>query len=490
MNLALARSHVRIDRRRPASWLAVAVAAAGTAWLTTWAPAEAGVRVAAAIATGALAAVIAIGDPPRGLYGPVGGWVWLRAAWPLFAVIAAGLACSRGAGSLAVPACACVSLVAAAWGAVAAVRGGAMPGDAVSMSLATAAAAAAASLGVAEVGRSEFAAVGGAGATWLATHAAWRAWESHRGDFAPSLSPAGHVGLLPCGPEGRLLFGVAMLSALAGMVGWLFLDRESAGWYRLLAAAWFVVGAVPQATLAAGAADDGRRWPLLTTASGAPGLTRPALRAAMLRALDALRPAAAWAAVLGWPLVVAAVLAPTAAERSDRIATVGGLAAAAGVLAVVTAALRLARANRETVLAVAMILVAGVAVAALNAHSPPARAWGLVSKPPQARTQAQAGGRSRLSCKPPGASRGMTACSGMMLRESGHSCETSGSWQGSPFVRGVVSCKEVHPPGRAVGIAWSSGRGLRGARSAGGACLSGLDFSPVKPFFPTRPVPG
>ena len=67
MNLALARVPLRIDRRRPASWLAVALAAGGTAWLMVWPPAEPGVRVAAAIALGGLSAVIAIGDPPRGL---------------------------------------------------------------------------------------------------------------------------------------------------------------------------------------------------------------------------------------------------------------------------------------------------------------------------------------------------------------------------------------------------------------------------------------
>jgi len=361
MNLSLARVHLRIDRRRPASWLAVALAAAGTAWLMTWPPADPGVRVAAAIATGGLAAVIAIGDPPRGLYGPVGGWIWLRAAWPLVAVIAAGLACSRGAESFSIPAVACASLIATAWAMAAAGCGGAMPGDAVSMSLATAGIAAAAGLLASEFGWHASVAVGAAGVAWLAAHVAWRGWESHRSDFAPSLSPAGPVGLLPCGPEGRLLFGIAMLTALAGMVGWLFLAQESAGWYRLLAAAWFVVGAVPQATLAAGEADDRRRWRLLATQPGTREGVKPLLRAALLHA-DAWRPAAAWAAVLGWPVLVAAVLAPTAAERLDRFATVGGLAAAAGGLTVVAAAARLAGASRETALAVGVGVAAGVAV--------------------------------------------------------------------------------------------------------------------------------
>jgi hypothetical protein len=374
MNLSLARVHLRSDRRRPASWLAVALAAAGTAWAMAWLPAEPGVRVAAAIATGALAAVIAIGDPPRGLYGPVSGWAWLRVAWPLVAVIVVGLACCRGVESLAVCAIACVSIVATAWGMVAAVRGGAMPGDAVSVSLACAGVAAAASLFACELGGGEFVAIGAAGAAWLAAHTAWRAWETRRNEPAMSLSPAGPAGLLPCGPEGRLLFGIAMLTALAGMVGWLFLAPESAGWYRLLAAAWFVVGAVPQATLAAGAADDGPRRRLLATRPGPRVGARPSLRAALLHA-DAWRPAAAWAAVLGWPLLVAAVLAPTAAERGDRVATMGGLVVAVGGLTAVTAALRLAGATRETALAVAMILAAGVALA-VGTHIIPLLAHG------------------------------------------------------------------------------------------------------------------
>ena len=376
MNLSLARPHLRIERRRPASWLALGLAGAVMAWLASWPTAEVGVRVAAAIAIGGLAAVIAIGDPPRGLYGPVSGWAWLRVAWPLVAVIVVGLACCRGVESLAVCALACVSIVATAWGMVAAVRGGAMPGDAVSVPLACAGVAAAASLFACELGGGEFVAIGAAGAAWLATHAAWRAWETCRSDAAMSLSlsPAGPAGLLPCGPEGRLLFGIAMLTALAGMVGWLFLAPESAGWYRLLAAAWFVVGAVPQATLAAGAADDGPRRRLLATRPGPRGGARPLLRAALLHA-DAWRPAAAWAAVLGWPLLVAAVLAPTAAERGDRVATMGGLAVAVGGLTAVTAALRLAGATRETALAVAVVVAAGVALA-VGTHIIPLLAHG------------------------------------------------------------------------------------------------------------------
>jgi hypothetical protein len=143
------------------------------------------------------------------------------------------------------------------------------------------------------------------------------------------------------------------------------LEADAAGWYRLLAAAWFTAAAVPQTTLAA--AEVERRG----------------------------RPAAAWATLLGWPLVVAAVLAPNSAAAVERLVSVGGLATSAVALTLLSAGLRRAGASRETALAVAL-------------------------------AAAMAGG--------------------LMLRESGYSCETRGLWQGSPVVRGVVSCKEVHVP--------------------------------------------
>ena len=93
MTPALVGVHLRIDRRRPASWLAAATAAAAVAWLVIRPPPEAGLRVAAAVVAGAVVAVMAIGDPPRGLFGPIRGWVWLRAGWPLAAVVVATGAC-------------------------------------------------------------------------------------------------------------------------------------------------------------------------------------------------------------------------------------------------------------------------------------------------------------------------------------------------------------------------------------------------------------
>ena len=373
MTPAVVGVHLRIDRRRPASWLAAATAATAAVWLMMQPPSAAGLRVAAAVMAGAVAAVMAIGDPPRGLYGPIRDWVWLRAAWPLAAAVAATAASVAAfpvtGGQAVVPsALFCLAVGATAESVRASVRVGATPADAVSMPLAFAGAAAAAAIAAARAGGGDAACGGVVLLTWLACSAAVAAWRQQRGPAAWTGS-AGAVGLFACGPEGRLLAGIAMATSLAGMVSWLFLAADAVGWYRQFAAVWFMAAAVPQATLAP--AEVERRG----------------------------RPAAAWATLLGWPLVVAAVLAPSPAAAVERVVSVGGLAAAAVVFTLLTAGLRRVGASRETALAVAL-------AAALGA--------------------------------------------GLMLRESGHSCETWSSWQGSPVVRGVVSCKEVHVPAGVV----------------------------------------
>ncbi|MGB8853116.1 MAG: hypothetical protein WCC69_06080 [Pirellulales bacterium] len=373
MTPGLVGVHLRIDRRRPASWLAAATAAVAVAWLMMRSPADPGLRAAVAVVAGAVAAVVAIGEVPRGLYGPVRDWVWLRVAWPLTAAVAATATCVAAflfAGGQGVfpSILLCLAVGATAESVRASVRAGATPADAVSMPLAFAGAAAAAAIVAARAGGGDAACGGVVLLTWLACSAALAAWRQQRGPAAWTGS-AGAVALFACGPEGRLLAGIAMATSLTGMVAWLFLEADAAGWYRLLAAMWFTAAAVPQATLTAAEAE--RRG----------------------------RPAAAWSALLGWPLVVAAVLAPSPAAAVERVVSIGGLAAAAVVLTLLSVGLRRIGVSRETVLAVGL---------------------------------------------------GLALATGLMLRESGHSCETLGSWQGSPVVRGVVSCKEVHVPAGVV----------------------------------------
>jgi hypothetical protein len=329
MTSELVRVHLRIDRRRPASWLAAATAAAAVAWLATQSPPEAGLRVAAAVAAGAVVAGMAIGEPPRGLYGSVRGWVWLRAAWPLAsAVVAAGACVWVGGAAGGEPLCAaallCGAMAATAEACVASVRGGATPADTASLPLVLGGFAAAAAVAAGTTfGVGAASCVAAACAAWIACRGGLAGWQQQRAALIWPDSPAA-VGVFASGPEGQLLAGIAMTTALAGMVGWLFLAADAVGWYRLLAAAWFTAAAVPQATLAA--AEVERRG----------------------------RPAAAWATLLGWPLVVATVLAPSSTAAVERAVSVGGLVAAAVALTLLAAGLRRAGASRETTLAVAL----------------------------------------------------------------------------------------------------------------------------------------
>lgn len=335
MTPGLVGLHLRIDRRRPASWLAAATAAVAVAWLVMQPPAGAGLRVAAAVVAGAIVAVMAIGDPPRGMYGPIRGWVWLRAAWPLAAGLAATVVCvatGRAADhAVMVPAVLlCATLATTAEACVAAARAGATPADTASLPLVLAgfAAAAAVAAGM-TIGAGDVSCAAAALFAWLVCCCGVVAWRQQREAVIWPDSPAA-VGLFAAGPEGRLLAGIAMATALAGMVGWLFLATDAAGWYRLLAAAWLTAAAVPQTTLAA--AEVERRG----------------------------RPAAAWATLLGWPLVVAAMLAPNSAAAVERLLSMGGLAAAAVALTLLVAGLRRAGASRETALAVALAVVSGL----------------------------------------------------------------------------------------------------------------------------------
>ena len=332
MTPAVVGVHLRIDRRRPASWLAMATAVTAAVWLMMQPPAEAGLRVAAAVMAGAVAAVMAIGDPPRGLYGPIRDWVWLRAAWPLAAATAASVAAFPVTGGQAVvpSALLCLAVGVTAESVRASVRVGATPTDAVSVPLAAAGFAAAAAVAAwTALGAGDVPCAAAALVAWLVCWGGLVVWRQQRPAILWPDSPTA-VGLFASGHEGRLLAGVAMATALAGMVGWLFLAADAVGWYRLLAAVWFTAAAVPQTTLAA--AEVERRG----------------------------RPAAAWATLLGWPLVVAAVLAPSPAAVVERVVSIGGMAAAAIALTLLTAGLRQVGASRETALAVALAAASGL----------------------------------------------------------------------------------------------------------------------------------
>lgn len=283
----------RIEARRPAAWIALVTAGGAAALLER---AGGGMAMPAAVVSGGLAALAAIGGLVRRAEPPrpAAAWWIVRSGWPLAGAAFGGLASAiAGHG------------VVAAWGVVAG-------------ALVVAAAAA------------------------VVPHVAnpWREWP--------------HVALAPGRPWGEW---IAMPSCLAAMVVCYFLIPELAPWYAVIATGWFVVLAVPAATLAAGAADAFRRDALLRSAVAAARLP-----GTLGHAFDTI---VSQAAVLGWPAVVAAVL------RGPEALAAGGPVVAVGVLAAVAAATALAawigsacRVSGETTLAALTATLAAALVAA------------------------------------------------------------------------------------------------------------------------------
>lgn len=273
---------VRIDSRRPASWLALLAAAiavggaGGTA--AAWLP--------LALLGGGLAGVAAVGDPPRGLAAagtwPEAAWWCVRSAWPLAGTaLAAAMGCDGTSASVvavAVAVTAALTFVAVARGLTAA--------DAAAVGLLAAAAAT-----LAGFGRSS------PGPAWLPATLAWLV------SAAASLWLT--AGSDPVDAWRRVAKAGAMTMALAAMAGCFFLAPEYSRWYAVVAGACFVAAALPEAVLGAGSRDGsarGRLWRSVAPASG--GVPRPVLAAAG----RAARVVAEWAAILAWPAIVAAVL--------------------------------------------------------------------------------------------------------------------------------------------------------------------------------------
>jgi hypothetical protein len=264
---------------------------------------------------------------------------------------------------------AAISAAAAATATVATAcsRRGIGPTDATSTALATAAAAGAAAGVCAGLPRglslATVAWLAAAGAAWWLSGPACRAgagfaWQAERpGQKERSTAAAT---LLADGPARAALSTVAMLSSLAGMVVWFFLDPESGACYPLLALAWFVCLAVPQATSLPA---DGRAGMLARSAAGADNAWQgPAARRARASA-------GVHALVLGWPAVVAlCVYGAGGFVRREPVvwpaATVAALAIAAGGVAALLAVAVRFQVAPGTIRAVAL---AGAAAAGLAA---------------------------------------------------------------------------------------------------------------------------
>lgn len=329
---------VRIDARRPAAWLTLAAAAA--AGMLSAAPFDAGPTPAVwAVVVGAVLGVAALGDVTPQSSGAICDTVWCaeRAAWPLVGWLAA--AACLGAGG----ATACGAVGSVAGGAMYALlcRRGLLAADAASVTLVVACCAGAAGWWADAMwpGRMPGAGVtiAGLGGVAAAVWAVPGVWEL--ATVASMRSSARH-----------LLTAAAMMGAMAGMVGWLFLAAEHAIFDLVASLAWFAALAVPSATMGDGVSH-AAVWRRLERAA-----PRGRLRLGPGRTRDGVQAVVTTAAVVGWPPLVAAALAGGDAARSGAAWLVVSAVAAAAILLLGAVGLgRLVGATPDTQLAVVMV---------------------------------------------------------------------------------------------------------------------------------------
>ena len=367
MQAALLPLMVRIDARRPASWLACGIAAAAVAGLAATAT---GVpAVAAAIACGGWAAV-AVGGPPCGPFPGMkrlaATWWAARAAWPLGGCLAAvaGRWFAAGDGVELGVGCALGIAVALAVAARAA-AGNAAPADATSLALVCSTAAAATAMS----GRSaveSLACAGVAAVVMAVASRGARGWSWSAEGRPRAAASLADIAMFRGGLRWALSV-VAMAASLVGMAVCYFLAPAAAVAGMLAALGWFTTLAVPAALL--GPPCD-RAWMRLTaTVAGADAARRSAGPRGAQRWAAAV--ACGYAAMLGWPPLVAGLLL-TAEAGFDPLAAgpwpwlaVAALAAAAAVLVGFMRCAAVVGCAAETALAGAACLVAIVLVGAL-----------------------------------------------------------------------------------------------------------------------------
>jgi hypothetical protein len=416
--LAMLGIAVSIDRRRPASWITLAIGC----WLGWWCSTDAAADGGIAMLSAAVLAVAAIGDVPLAVCLPAArgrqflwgcAWACERAAWPLVGMMLGMLAGGGGPASFGseffgmLAAATAGALLAAVTTVAGRLAGGTTAADAASLALLLAAASAAAGSGLASW-------LGGSGAcggvAWLLLGGLGWAWSRSQRAARETLLPGSpratqvaaadvlHADVLPAnGPLRQTMTRLAMVAALAAMAGWLVLEpavdpgsgggqdharlqsqweqlvqfqRAAVAW-ALFTAAWFIGLAVPQATLQDGMAG-ARDWDRLfrTTPrarrSGAawrPGLWSP--RVGPVRFAGGV--SLTQAAVLGWPVLVCAVLSlPTPAAARLPLGIVIGLAVAAAVVTAIVFIGATVRASRETTFAAAVAIMVVLLVGILS----------------------------------------------------------------------------------------------------------------------------
>lgn len=393
---------VRIDRRRPASWITLA----SGAWLG-WCCSRPSSNAFAVLASAATLAVAAIGDLPLAVCRPAGGgvssaWAWERSSWPMAGVILGVIAARGGLPHVSVDGLlpvvvgcgfATATLLACRLSAI-------RPADAASLTLLVAAASGA--CGACIASRSRLGLLGAAG-VWLLLGGVCRRWAwspaagIDGGAIQASREPFGDgVGALkmdafPAGGALRhALVRLSMVGGLLVMAMWLLVEPQvgegaravplaglqgaSATW-ALFIAACFVGLAVPQATLQDGVASAAAWDRLFRTAARTDHAGRSAEWPRRPLQPGSVRFAAgvviAQAAILGWPIIVSMVLSlSTPAKARAALGIAAGLAVLAAMVMVIVAFGAVVRASRETTFAVVLAIVAGLLAIAL-AGTPP-----------------------------------------------------------------------------------------------------------------------
>lgn len=337
----------RVDARRPAAWLALVAAALVAGLLPETACAGRPAPAVAAVVLGAVLAVMALGDAVPTDRASAGGafLIVARVAWPL---IGWGVAAALRAELWLVP-CGGIGIVAGAGLRAALVGRDLLAADAASVALVGAGFA-----GAVGWSSDESWPTRGAGGTVAAVvlvglmlgAGAWRG--RRRMARASSLAAVPSLRYR----ARRLLTAAAMVAAMAGMVGWLFLATGLATLDLAASLAWFTALAVPAAALGDGVSH-GTVWRRLERA--APHGTGRHARLAPGRLRDGVLATLTAAAMLGWPPLVAALLWGADVTRSVPAAVVvTALAAAAVVLLVVVVAGDIVTARPDTVQAIAL----------------------------------------------------------------------------------------------------------------------------------------
>lgn len=345
---------VRVDARRPASWLAMAAAGSGLVLVLAmpqrWA-------VPLAWANGVVAALVAIGHVPAGA-GLVAGlagerrlaiaWTVARAGWPLLGLVLGGLASPHPTAVVVVITAA--AGVTAASLAVAVCRGrGCSTADAVSGLLGVTVVAVGVTAGVLPhlpaIAQGLFLMIW----TTLAVLLAATSVSSDRSATLPREVTAGS-GPLGHAPLRRWYDRLLMVGALLGMVGWLLATEPHVALYGMVAALCVASLVFPEVLLA----PEGTASAHWTHLAWQEGRRMPRWRA--------LQPMLLAAVVTGWPLLIATVLVP-ATRGSDAVLAVGGLACVMALAGAGRAALVRQRLAGETVFAAATLLVWLAAVA-------------------------------------------------------------------------------------------------------------------------------